>query len=125
LSASGTSPAMQRTQLAFTKNYLDQQRSKSIEAHGQKVAIDELITSERGNGLLFDRSVNAGMGGARKTLTAVVDKYLDKHPEAKLSDETVRAEIETAYIAAVSKSQPERSAHVAARTSATRGSYVE
>jgi hypothetical protein len=127
LSAAGTDPAMQGTQLHFAKNYLDNQRGQSIKAGGQEVKISDLITSETGNGILFDRSVHGGLGGARKTLTDVVQTYLETHPKAKLGDENVRADIEKAYIAAISgeKSLHKRCANIAERTSDERGTYVE
>jgi hypothetical protein len=118
---------MQDSQLRFAKDYLDRQRQASISAGGEKVAIDDLITSERGNGILFDRSVHQGIGGARQALADVARDYLQAHPGARLADESVRADIEAAYIARVS-SNPDlssRCANIAARTSDARGSYVE
>jgi hypothetical protein len=91
------------------------------------VKISDLITSEYGNGILFDRSVHQGKGGARAELDRIATEYLAKHPGAKLSDESVRAAIETAYIAEMNSTDAlkRRNANVASHTSATRGSYVE
>ncbi|HEY0706455.1 MAG TPA: hypothetical protein VGG33_06655, partial [Polyangia bacterium] len=91
------------------------------------VKIDALITSEYGNGILFDRSVHGGSGGARATLKEVATKYLTDHPGAKLDDEGVRAEIEAVYIAAIEGEEAfaGRCANIKALSSPERGSYVE
>jgi hypothetical protein len=127
LSAAGQNPDVQQAQLRFAKDYLDSQRKLEIEVNGDKVKISDLITSEYGNGILFDRSVHGGKAGARATLDKVATEYLAKHPGAKLSDESTRAAIETAYIAEVNKSKDlqGRNANIASRTSSARGSYVE
>ena len=127
LSAAGQHPDVQQAQLRFAKDYLDSQRRLEIEVDGQKVKISDLITSEYGNGILFDRSVHGGKAGARATLDRVATEYLAKHPGAKLSDESTRAAIETAYIAEVNQSKDlkGRNANIASRTSSARGSYVE
>jgi hypothetical protein len=127
LSAAGQNPDMQQGQLKFAKGYLDSQRAAEIDVNGEKVKISDLITSEYGNGILFDRSVHEGKGGARATLDRVATEYLAKHPGAKLTDESVRAGIEAAYIAEVNKSNDlkGRNANIASRTSAARGSYVD
>jgi len=128
LSASGLRPEVQDSQVAFAKrNYLDSQRGATVSVGGQSVKISELITSERGNGLLFDRSVQEGVGGARRALTTVVDTYLEKNPGARLSDEAVRAEIEAAYLSSVlgRESLKGRNAHIVAATSDKRGSYAD
>lgn len=127
LSAAGAHPDMQDSQLRFAKGYLDRQRQQQIDVNGHKVKISDLITSESGNGVLFDRSVHEGLAGARATLDRVATRYLAENPDADLSDESVRAAIETAYIAEVNKepAYQQRNANIAARTSAERGSYVD
>jgi hypothetical protein len=125
LSASGMNREMQQAQLDFAKDYLDRQRKEDITVGGQSVKISDLITSERGNGLLFDRSVHEGHKGARDVLTDVARDYLQAHPAARLSDEAARAAIETAYIDRVrhTKDLETRSANVVRSTSDVRGSY--
>ena len=127
LSAAGHHPDVQQAQLRFAKDYLDSQRKLEINVNGEKVKIGDLITSEYGNGILFDRSVHGGKAGARATLDKVATQYLADHPGAKLSDESTRAAIETAYIVEVNKSDSlkGRNANIASRTSSARGSYVD
>jgi hypothetical protein len=125
LSASGMNRETQQAQLEFAKDYLDRQRKESVAVDGQSVKISDLITSERGNGLLFDRSVHEGHRGARDVLTDVARDYLTAHPGARMSDETVRAAIEAAYIDRVShtKDLESRAANIVRNTSDARGSY--
>jgi hypothetical protein len=127
LAAAGTNADVQDSQLRFAKAYWDKQRGSDIHAGGQAVKVSDLITSEYGNGILFDRSVHGGIGGAHHTLEKVVEKYLEDHPGAQLSDEDVRGKIEAAYINEISsdKDLAGRCANIANETSTARGSYVE
>jgi hypothetical protein len=127
LAAAGTNADVQDSQLRFAKAYWDKQRGSDIHAGGQTVKVSDLITSEYGNGILFDRSVHSGIGGAHHTLEKVVEKYVEDYPGAQLSDENVRGKIEAAYIHQISgdKDLAGRCANIAGETSAARGSYVE
>jgi hypothetical protein len=127
LAATGLNSDMQDLQVRVANGILQRQREEEIDVNGQKVKISDLITSETGNGILFDRSVHEGSGGARKTLDRVATEYLETHKGAKLSDESVRAAIEAAYITEIS-GNPDfaaRCKNIADRTSVERGSYVE
>jgi hypothetical protein len=127
LAATGLDSDMQDLQVRVANGILQRQRGEQIDVNGQQVKISELITSETGNGILFDRSVHQGSGGARKVLDRVATEYLASHKGAKLSDESVRAAIEAAYIAEISGDRDfgARCKNIADRTSAERGSYVE
>jgi hypothetical protein len=118
LCAAGTDPRFQNAQITFASKKLDAALNKAAEIDtkdGQhhQVKASDILTSELAVGLYFDRCVQNGEGlsraqgskkgeaatGAIGQLDRVITAYLNKHPDADLTDAKVRREIELDYIA--------------------------
>jgi hypothetical protein len=122
LSASGNVLAMKTAQIELSAELLTSQRAHR--APTSNVTVGTVLTSEYGNALLYDRSVNLGPGGTAKAFDKIVNQYLRDHPGADIASDPARAEVEAAFIHWAEQAATTRYPSISASTSHQAGSFV-
>ncbi|HEY0705426.1 MAG TPA: hypothetical protein VGG33_01440 [Polyangia bacterium] len=122
LAASGTRMSMKTAQVEVSARILTDIRTHSVASADVKVS--DVITSEYGNGLLYDRCVNLGPGGTQRALDDIVRMYLKDNPSVDLKNDPARAAIEAAFITWAEAQAPARAKHISASTDHEPGSFV-
>jgi hypothetical protein len=122
LSASGTLTSMKTAQVELSASVLTEARNHNIP--GTHMKASDIITSEYGNGLLFDRAVNAGPAPPKHELDLLVREYLKQHPGADLTSEPARGAIERAFISWAEGQAPGRATNIAKATKHEPGSFA-
>jgi hypothetical protein len=146
LCAAGLDGDFQTAQIGFAAKKLDAAMNKDMvietrDGKSASVKASDILTSEKGVALYFDRCVQNGEGysisssaaaavdprkpdhtGAIGQLDEIVTDYLNKHKDASLADPAVRAAIEKGYIAWCEKNYKDRSVDFS-RAATEPGSY--
>jgi hypothetical protein len=121
LSASGNRPAAKTAQIEAAAQLLIDQRKHRLP--GTEAKVSDVITSEYGNALLYDRTVNAGGPGTKQHLDGIVKDYLQHHKGADITVDPARSAIEKTFIAWAAGESSKRAAHVSGQTDHAPGSY--
>jgi hypothetical protein len=121
LSAAGARTGGKNAQIEISASLLSDQRDHKTS--GTTAKMSDVITSEYGNGLLYDRSVNAGGPKVQRAYDAIVHDYLAKHEGADITAEPARAAIEASFIDWAVEANRERADVIAAKTNHEPGSF--
>jgi hypothetical protein len=122
LAASGTRLSMKTAQVEVSARILTDVRAHSVSGAGVKIS--DVITSEYGNGLLYDRSVNLGAGGTQKAFDDIARKYLKDNPGADLKTDPARAKVEAAFVTWAEGQAPGRATNISANTDHEPGTFI-
>jgi hypothetical protein len=122
LSASGTRMTMKTAQIELSAGVLTDARRHALP--GTPIRMSDVVTSEYGNGLLFDRAVNAGPKSPQLAFDRIATAYLAQHPGADLRVDPARAAVESAFIQWAEAEAPGRAVNISKQTSHDAGSFV-